>query len=53
VVWVAAILFGGMTLLGGLAVSAFYLVRVRGDVAAAEDGRLDVGGSEASSGGGP
>ena len=40
VVWLAAILFGAMTLLVGLAVSAVYLTRVRPAVAAAESGRL-------------
>jgi hypothetical protein len=40
VVWLAAILFGAMTLLVGLAVSAVYLARVRPEVAAAESGRL-------------
>ena len=40
VVWIAAILFGAMALVVGLAVSAFYLVRVRPEVAAAEEGRV-------------
>ena len=40
VVWLAAILFGGMTLLVGLVVASVYLVRVRPAIAAAERGRL-------------
>ena len=40
VVWMAAILFGAMTLLVGLGVASVYLVRVRPEVAAAEAGRL-------------
>jgi hypothetical protein len=40
VVWLAAILFGAMVLVVGLAVSIAYLVRVRPEVAAAESGRL-------------
>jgi hypothetical protein len=40
VVWLAAILFGGMTLLVGLVVASIYLVRVRPALAAAESGRL-------------
>ena len=40
VVWMAAILFGAMTLLVGLVVASVYLVRVRPEVAAAEAGRL-------------
>lgn len=40
VVWMAAILFGFLTVLGGLAISGFYLLRVRPQVAAAEDGRF-------------
>jgi hypothetical protein len=40
VVWLAAILFGAMTLLVGLVVSSLYLLRVRPQVAAAESGRV-------------
>lgn len=40
VVWLAAILFGAMTVLVGLVVATVYLVRVRPEVAAAEDGRV-------------
>ena len=40
VVWLAAILFGAMVLVVGLAVSIAYLVRVRPEVAAAESGRV-------------
>lgn len=43
VVWLAAILFGAMTLLVGLVVSGFYLARVRPEVAAAENGRVPGG----------
>jgi hypothetical protein len=40
VVWLAAILFGAMTVLVGLVVATVYLVRVRPEVAAAEEGRV-------------
>jgi hypothetical protein len=40
VVWLAAILFGAMTVVVGVVVSSVYLWRVRPAVAAAEDGRL-------------
>jgi len=40
VVWMAAILFGAMTVVVGLVVSCLYLVRVRPAVAAAEEGRI-------------
>jgi hypothetical protein len=40
VVWIAAILFGGLTVVVGLVVSSIYLVRVRPEVAAAEQGRV-------------
>lgn len=52
VVWLAAILFGGMTLLVGLVVSTVYLVRVRAEVASAESGRLDIAGCRTTFGGG-
>lgn len=40
VMWLAAILFGVLTLVVGLVVSVIYLVRVRPEVAAAEQGRV-------------
>lgn len=40
VVWLAAILFGAMTVILGLVVSTVYLVRIRPAVAAAEEGRV-------------
>jgi len=40
VVWLAAVLLGFLTVLGGLAVSGWYLWRVRPDIAAAEAGRI-------------
>jgi hypothetical protein len=43
VVWLAAILFGAMTLLVGLVVSSLYLLRVRPQVAAAESGEISPG----------
>lgn len=38
VLWMAAIMFGVLTVLGGLAISVWYLRRVRPVIAAAEDG---------------
>jgi hypothetical protein len=40
VVWMAAILFGFLTVIGGLAISIYYLLRIRPKIAAAEDGRF-------------
>ena len=40
VVWMAAILFGAMTVVVGVVVSTAYLVRVRPAIAAAEEGRI-------------
>ena len=40
VVWLAAILFGGLVVVVGLVVSTVYLVRVRPVLAAVESGRL-------------
>jgi hypothetical protein len=40
VVWMAAILFGAMTVILGLAVSSIYLIRIRPAVAAAESGKI-------------
>jgi hypothetical protein len=41
VVWIGAILFGILTVIGGLIISAYYLVSIRPRIAAAEHG--DVG----------
>ncbi len=43
VVWMAAIMFGVLTVVGGLLVSGWYLSRVRPEVASAEEGRLPHG----------
>jgi len=40
VVWLAAILFGAMTVVLGVVISSVYLLRIRPHVAAAEDGRI-------------
>jgi len=40
VLWLAVIVFGVLTVVGGLAVSSYYLVSVRPRVAAAEAGDL-------------
>jgi hypothetical protein len=40
VVWMAGIMFGVLTVVGGLVVSTWYLTRVRHEIAAAEDGQL-------------
>jgi hypothetical protein len=40
VVWLAAIAFSAFTVIGGLLVAAWYLTRVRREVADAEVGRL-------------
>lgn len=40
VVWMTVIMFSALTVVGGMAVSAWYLSRIRHEVAAAEDGRL-------------
>lgn len=40
VVWMAMIMLGTFTLIGGLLLSAYYLTQVRPEVAAAEQGRL-------------
>lgn len=39
VVWMAAIMFGALTLIVGLCLSVWYLTTVRHEIAAAEDGR--------------
>ena len=36
----AVIMFSAFTVLGGVIISAWYLTRVRHEVAAAEDGRM-------------
>jgi uncharacterized membrane protein len=41
VVWLALVMFGGLSVVGGLAISGWYLTKVRPRVAAAEDGRID------------
>jgi len=38
VVWIAAIMFGALTVIGGLLLCSWYLTRVRHEIAAAEDG---------------
>lgn len=40
VVWMAGIMFAAATLLGGMIVSTWYLLRIRHEVQAAEDGRI-------------
>jgi hypothetical protein len=40
VVWMAAIMFSALTVLGGMVVSTWYLLRIRHEVGAAEDGQL-------------
>lgn len=40
VVWLAGIPFSALTVLGGVVVATWYLVRVREEIAAAEQGRL-------------
>jgi hypothetical protein len=40
VVWMAAIMFAALTVVGGLFLSTWYLTRVRHEVAAAEDGQV-------------
>jgi hypothetical protein len=40
VVWMAAILFGFLTVIGGIIISSIYLLRIRPQIAAAEDGRF-------------
>jgi hypothetical protein len=41
VAWMTGILFGALTVVIGLAVSLWYLAKVRPLIAAAEDGRID------------
>ena len=40
VVWMAAIMFAALTVIGGLCLSTWYLTRIRHEIAAAEDGRV-------------
>ena len=40
VVWMAAIMLGTFSVIGGIVLSAYYLTRVRNEIAAAEEGRL-------------
>lgn len=40
VVWMAAIMFAALTVIGGVIVSSWYLLRVRHEIAAAEDGEI-------------
>lgn len=58
VVWMAAILFGAMTLVVGIVVASVYLLLVRPEIEAAESGRVSDPGSDgrgpnSPSGGGP
>lgn len=40
VVWMAGIMFAAVTVLGGVIVSTWYLMRIRHEVQAAEDGQI-------------
>lgn len=40
VVWMAAIMFGVLTVIGGVVVCTWYLTRVRHEIAAAEEGEI-------------
>lgn len=40
VVWLAAIIFGAFSVIGGLLISTWYLARVRHEIADAEEGRM-------------
>jgi len=40
VVWMAAVAFSAFTVLGGVVLATWYLVRIRPEVAAAEEGRI-------------
>jgi hypothetical protein len=54
VVWLAAILFGAMTVIVGVVISSVYLWRIRPAVAAAEEGRVpERRQPKRSAGGGP
>ena len=41
VVWMAAIMFGVLSVVGGLAISGWYLLKVRPQIAATERGEID------------
>jgi hypothetical protein len=43
VVWMAAIMFGVLTVIGGLVISSWYLARIRPDIRAAERGEISGG----------
>lgn len=45
VLWLIAVLCGTLSVVPGVLIAGYYLLRVRPDVAAAEDGRLDGGNS--------
>jgi len=40
VVWMAAVAFSAFTVLGGVVLATWYLVRIRPEVAAAEEGQI-------------
>ncbi|MEQ1786900.1 MAG: hypothetical protein ABL966_07600 [Acidimicrobiales bacterium] len=40
VLWMAAIMFGTLTVVGGMVLCTWYLTRIRHEIAAAEDGEL-------------
>lgn len=40
VVWMAGIMFSALTVVGGMIVSTWYLLRIRHEVEAAEDGEI-------------
>ncbi len=40
VVWMAGIMFAAVTVIGGVIVSSWYLLRVRYEIKAAEDGQI-------------
>lgn len=40
VVWMAGIMFAALTVIGGIIVSSWYLLRVRDEIKGAEDGKL-------------
>lgn len=41
VVWMVWIMFSALTVVGGMLVSSWYLSRIRHEIAAAEDGRIE------------
>jgi hypothetical protein len=40
VVWMAAIMFGTLTVIGGVVLCTWYLTKVRHEIAAAEEGQI-------------